>query len=1509
MVRGSHPSSWIGIILVFLGCVSDVLAGSSLSHEDISFVFTGMQFWNLSLWDPSHIFDVQENYPVSIVDIKPKIPDLSSPGTSSCRMYKFYPGDNYFAVPGWVNLKEYNLPPIYYYDPVKERFIQTHVLEPGKGYLLKTKSPLTVKLCYDPVPLRYHIYPGWNLVGAGLDGLSSSDLPGKTYLYSTDYHQVDSLPPLGVGWLYSYEEFEFSVSENCIYDCGVINHPGEYRLCSDIDDPVYPVWIRDACIVINSSDVVLRGAGHTIHTQRIAVYIYNSSNVVVRDLPLEPVGYRLILADHVDNLTLQNITYSCPSWVYESGLCATDGIIVVDSNNVSIKDIYLERVQRSSSWGVMVRDSYRVNISNVSVLNSDGIGVYLVSDDDVCVSHVRTNNNSIGLYLYSSNATMDDVISCDNRLRDVSVHGNEPVYTGLTCDPDNSDLACDSTCPSEEEEEECNVRECTVLSEPGYYRLCNDLHVASDERCLVVDSDDVIIDGNGFGIMGDGTGMGVFSEGRRNLTVLNTRFVNLAAGVRLGGRYFNITQNRFQDTDGVIVYNSRDGLISNNMFSGYDNVGVSIEFSHNITLADNRLSNGRVGIGLWMWSDNVKVINNTVSDSMVGLFVDYSMNNAEVVNNTLCHNMVDLGDQSGGGGVGLPGGRLITDDNTCSNVYSYFHDRDELCEYRCPDSCIDLGDVPSCDDPDVARYGIPVCANRSSGYYQVYSDVDVCGLCYEGSETEEGCSGIQPMRDNVEIDCHNGLLFTRVNGLYLNNVNNITIKNCNVIRLSPLELSSYPGHPASYGSPAYLHNSSHNIIENSVFLGGPIYLSHSDNNTFTHVSGETVYFLHSDYNSFDDVVLYPTPGHYIIGPIMFGRFNQEVYGNKIDCLSCGRVFESSCSPSTTPVYIGDPEPPTDECGYGVSTWSGVWITGHVNDDDPDRLWDELSETYPGLSYPEIRRSMFWEGSCSSLINLSQYIGLSVDDLGEGWVDITNLLTGDRYRIRMIGEQPRYSFENTPRRRHYYELLTPEGVHRFSLSLWESKVVSGIRFEEEDSEYLPMLSGRLFGHDKVRLMYTPLSDTSSPGSGELPCEAQGYHEVAVGDEYCEDGYCVRPDYVGWPIVDREGRVGTPARLRVSYPGGSRDVVVLPHEYLNISGMRLMVCDVWGYDRFGSVWVKLVDEDGDTSGYSSVDTSHGISVSLGRSYRVGSHDVRVIGVAADKYPSGEQGLRVVLKIDDEYFVLGDHQSRVIELSDGRYNVSVGSVFPCLPWEYGCRDHVVDLEITNTDEEPSYETSLTGTWVEYSPTYTTSYEGLTFEFLPISPEVSTSHDHAIPRVLIHVHGSEGDRYVVIREGDTVRLDEGDRSYYITVHHSILPLPGLGTPLLHYSISDSPPEHGSVHPAEGYPCYSSERVEEVVCPISYEGFSARNRLILSVLGVNRPGEPVGGLSDSWLLERYRTEVSGSVVSRTDRLDNLSPDMDVYLNCDDGLHEITVCDGYRGYLPLGEYSIVLGRK
>jgi parallel beta-helix repeat protein len=176
-------------------------------------------------------------------------------------------------------------------------------------------------------------------------------------------------------------------------------------------------------------------------------------------------------------------------------------------------------------------------------------------------------------------------------------------------------------------------------------------NVISSSDGIIVERDNIIIDGEQYTVQGPGTSMfdGIDLTGRSNVTVKNTVVSNFSHGIILShtnktttsenditdnyigiyiGRYSIIVNN---DTYTYLGHSSNDSISRNNISNNY--YGIYLGYSSNNSISENNISNNYYGIDLIYASNSSITGNNITANRQNGIWLDTASNNSIYHNN------------------------------------------------------------------------------------------------------------------------------------------------------------------------------------------------------------------------------------------------------------------------------------------------------------------------------------------------------------------------------------------------------------------------------------------------------------------------------------------------------------------------------------------------------------------------------------------------------------------------------------------------------------------------------------------------------------------------------------------------------------------------------------------------------------------------------------------------------------------------------------------------------------
>jgi parallel beta-helix repeat protein len=133
---------------------------------------------------------------------------------------------------------------------------------------------------------------------------------------------------------------------------------------------------------------------------------------------------------------------------------------------------------------------------------------------------------------------------------------------------------------------------------------------------IVVERNNIIIDGNEFFLQGNGNGRGIALYGRTNVTVRNTQIKNFACGIFLDSSSGNsLNGNKIINNGyGVWLGSSSSNKISSNNITANNATGVQLALSSSNVIDGNNISASDYGVWFDSSSSNNIFGNNVTSN-------------------------------------------------------------------------------------------------------------------------------------------------------------------------------------------------------------------------------------------------------------------------------------------------------------------------------------------------------------------------------------------------------------------------------------------------------------------------------------------------------------------------------------------------------------------------------------------------------------------------------------------------------------------------------------------------------------------------------------------------------------------------------------------------------------------------------------------------------------------------------------------------------------------------------
>ena len=427
-------------------------------------------------------------------------------------------------------------------------------------------------------------------------------------------------------------------------------------------------------------------------------------------------------------------------------------------------------------------------------------------------------------------------------------------------------------------------------------------NITSNADGIVIERDNVTLDGAGYTVTGSGSGNGTTLTDRSNVTIRNMTIKNFGFGIWLSSSSNNsmsgnnLTANSYY---GVwLISSSNNSISGNDMTNNIDGI-LLWSSSNNNTISENNLASNYYGIDIDSSSNNSIRGNNIVND-YYGIWLESSSNNGINGNNVTANNVDGMWiDSSSDNGIS---GNNVTANNDCG-IWVSSSSSNSISGNDITNSSVGIS-LDSSSSNSISGNNI---ANNSYGIwiYYVYSSSDnnsisgnniaannFMGVYLESSSsnsisgntfTEDGLFVQNAYQNSVENNTVNGKPLVYLEGVAnysVDDAGQVILVRCDSVMVENLNLSS-----ASVGVQLLETNNSiisgNNIVANNCY---GIWLISSFNNSiagnniannyygiyFVFSSGNKVYdnfinnpsqvFSHQSTNVWDNG--YPSGGNY-----------------------------------------------------------------------------------------------------------------------------------------------------------------------------------------------------------------------------------------------------------------------------------------------------------------------------------------------------------------------------------------------------------------------------------------------------------------------------------------------------------------------------------------------------------------------------------------------------------------------------------------------------------------------
>jgi parallel beta-helix repeat protein len=165
--------------------------------------------------------------------------------------------------------------------------------------------------------------------------------------------------------------------------------------------------------------------------------------------------------------------------------------------------------------------------------------------------------------------------------------------------------------------------------------------ITSGGNGIVVERDNIVLNGAGYTIQGTGSGIGISLAGRTSATVQDTTIKAFDNGIMLSSSSSNsiagnnITHNKL---DGILLSSSSSNSIAGNNITSSSSYGVYLYSSSNNSIAGNNITRSSFdGIYLYSSSNN-SIVGDTITKNGNGVYLRSSSSNNSITGNTITNN-------------------------------------------------------------------------------------------------------------------------------------------------------------------------------------------------------------------------------------------------------------------------------------------------------------------------------------------------------------------------------------------------------------------------------------------------------------------------------------------------------------------------------------------------------------------------------------------------------------------------------------------------------------------------------------------------------------------------------------------------------------------------------------------------------------------------------------------------------------------------------------------------------
>jgi len=434
-------------------------------------------------------------------------------------------------------------------------------------------------------------------------------------------------------------------------------------------------------IIVLRDNIIIDGSGHTILCvsvdTTVGIDVANRINITIKNTNIQGflIGIRLLYSSRI-NISANNITNNGHD-VRGGGIYGSGSMSNIYENNVTnnecgifltggtFNNIHGNRIEANRLYGIFIKGSLNNVNENYIANNRPGIELFEASNNSINENNIVLNNEA-GITIWNST---DNIIFHNNFINNTSQVGSTasvniwddgyPSGGNYWSDYDGADFhngpyqnetGSDNIGDSPYVIDEDNIDRyplmkawvpfegqtiyikadgcidptgAPILRKGEVYTLVD--NITSSWSGIVVERDNIVLDGDGHTLQGTGIGTGISLSGRTNVAVTDMQIKNFVRGIYLDHSSGNsiVGNDIISSKIGIDLewYSNFNSIVGNNITSKRELAyGITFHYlsKHN-SIIGNNIANNFIGMDFHGVSESNSIVGNNITSNEIGI--------------------------------------------------------------------------------------------------------------------------------------------------------------------------------------------------------------------------------------------------------------------------------------------------------------------------------------------------------------------------------------------------------------------------------------------------------------------------------------------------------------------------------------------------------------------------------------------------------------------------------------------------------------------------------------------------------------------------------------------------------------------------------------------------------------------------------------------------------------------------------------------------------------------------